>query len=225
MLYYPLFLIFHLPIIIASIECPDILELKWDYNSEQKAIQHPNYYTFLELELLGGSTSNFNQQRNGGKSALISGLRKFLNSKSDVVSIAHSYTTYRATEQKNSKMFLQTVVLHNTAMEANQSTNAFKIAMLCTNHTTALNDIILNEMITGGNTYTSFRNITIISVTVKKYFQLDLAALIPFVALSSLIAISFVIVLTIQKGTNLELFAVTQNLFAPITIRRPEVVG
>ena len=203
----------HAVVGVSGLECDGSLVVPiWKYQAAKDAVTAPNFYTFVKMQLLGGSTSNFNGIRNGGKLPLITGVQKFLNLRVDfdLVQIPHSFTVVKAPEQKDSIMELHLIVLHNTLKDANQSASLFECAIATQyNHTYLhdLNSFILHEM----SDYKSYQNVTVLSVDTINHVIIDTPALVSVTIMSGLIALGCVMYLTLKEGTNLELFIINQG--------------
>ena len=202
--------------------CPVTLDLDWEYEADKNAFLSPNFITLAHVQLLGGSTSTFNQLRNGGKIPFEKAIMRFLNIDrySKQVAVAHSFTTLKAIDQKDSTMTVQLVVYHKTTLNANRSLNAFLACVSCNTTLLLLNDLIKVEMLgRGTNSYTTFQQATIDSVLIREIKEIDRAALITIATWCAFFAMSTGIFL-MANGKNLELFPVDEDLFMPIYIRR-----
>lgn len=210
---------------LEELECPSsTIELEWDYQSGMNAVAAPSHYTSVKALISGGSSSNFEQDRNGGKIPFLTGVQKFLNYDfPGAVSIPYLYTEYKSSVQTNSTLIVHLVVLHDTIENANQSTQAFKAVQNCGNTSLEFNNLIYNMMHShGSNSYVSFQNVNVVEVQLLTHALPNSGVVVPLIILSGLYGALLVLYLALKEGTNLELFHVKEVLYAPIAVRRPE---
>ena len=217
-----------LAIILANCkgsQCPPDLDLTYSPSSTPS---QTNFLTFAEIKMYGGSTSNFNQVRNGGKLPLIKGVSQFLNLETTKqVEIVHSYTIHKDEfDQSKSRMIIQLIVRHSIESNANKTYTALHACRTCNTSLARLNALIRTNMIGDGgrHSYLSFDNVTLAGkLEIRPISTIDRAALITIAFWCGFVAMLTCIYLMVT-GTNLTLFPVPSELFMPITIRRKEIV-
>jgi hypothetical protein len=210
---------------LEELECPSsAIALEWDYQSGINAVAAPTHYTSVKALISGGSSSNFDQDRNGGKLPFLSGVQKFLNYDfPGAVSIPYLYTVTKSSAQTNSTLIVHLVVLADTLENANETTQVFKAVQNCSKTSLEFNNVIYNEMNShGSNSYVSYQNVTVLDVQLLTHALPNSGVVFPLIIFSGLYGALLVLYLALKEGTNLELFHVKDVLYAPITVRRPE---